>query len=355
MKIFQIITVSEYGGAQSVVANLCREFYKDHEIFILYGGEGESWEGLDKSIHRLRLGKHRKEISVNDIVLFFRLLYYRFRFSPDIVHLHSSKMGALGRLAFPKKKIVYTVHGFDSIRIAHRKFIFLEKYLAPKTGSIVGVSQYDLINIKKERINGNTQVIRNGIPDYYTKTKNKNNDLIDKRLIQIKQDYERVIICIARLAPPKDFPLFEATAKLLPSYAFVWIGNEQEVANTPSNIFCLGSLAKASSYLRHADAFMLPSGFEGLPMSIIEALSFSLPIVASRVGGIRELINEGKNGYTVENKPEEFATHISSLFKDSKIYENMCHHSRSLFEKYFTVEQMSRGYLDIYKKLKHEK
>jgi glycogen synthase len=100
---------------------------------------------------------------VNDVLtlLCFWKLYLQYK--PDIIHLHSSKAGILGRLAFPKSKIVYTVHGFDSIRLAYRKFLPLERFLQRRCKAIVGVSHYDENNLKDEHITHNIVCVYNGI------------------------------------------------------------------------------------------------------------------------------------------------------------------------------------------------
>ena len=63
----------------------------------------------------------------------------------------------------------------------------------------------------------------------------------------------------------------------------------------------MGSLPNAGAYNEYADLFILPSNYEGLPMTIIEAMAFGKPVVASKVGGISEIVLDDENGYTVEN------------------------------------------------------
>ena len=165
MRIFEVITVSEYGGAQTIVADLVKHLSPSHELFILYGGEGEAWAHLGDNFTRIRLGKHLKEVSWRDIILFFKLIYYRLKYKPDIVHLHSSKMGALGRIAFNPQKTVLTLHGFDSIRKAFPQFLFVEKLLKNRAAKIIGVSKYDVIQLKEENIYKNVSYIYNGVTD----------------------------------------------------------------------------------------------------------------------------------------------------------------------------------------------
>jgi glycosyltransferase involved in cell wall biosynthesis len=352
VKIFQVITVSEYGGAQSVVANLCRELSKDNQVFIIYGGEGEAWKNLGPGITYLRFGKHRKEISWQDFFIWLRLVYYRLKYRPDIVHLHSSKMGVLGRLAFPKKKIVYTVHGFDSIRKAFRKFLFVERLLASRTGCIVGVSDYDVKGMKAENIKGKLDRVYNGIPDYTKETPVVADKLLEERFFSIKSRYEKMIMAISRISKQKNFDLFIQIARQMPEYAFVWIGNEKEIPDLPENVFCLGSASQAYHYLSFADLFILTSNYEGLPMSIIEAFCLSKPVVASDVGGISELVDQGINGYALPNQADVFVEYIHLLLKDADKLIRFSENARRTYEEKLTVDLMVAGYKRIYGELR---
>ena len=106
----------------------------------------------------------------------------------------------------------------------------------------------------------------------------------------------------------------------------------------------------ADRLLDQADLFMLCSDFEGLPMSIIEALSHGKPVVASAVGGIAELL-DGTNGHAVENRPEAFAEKIEAIFADNGRYETMSHAARATYERSFTIDSMEDGYRKIYDRI----
>lgn len=348
MRIFQVITVSEYGGAQSIVANLIKAFSPDHEVFVLYGGEGEAWSSLGNNFTRIKLGSHRKSISPLDIMLFFKLLYYRFKYKPDIVHLHSSKMGVLGRLAFSKKKTILTMHGFDSVRMNHRKFLFVEKLLKSRAAKIVGVSKYDADSLKSEGIKDNVEYIYNGVPDLLSEQKIKYNDSFVDKIKRIKAEYPKIVMSVARISNQKRFDLFLEVASLLPQYAFIWIGNKEQIENTPQNVFCLGEIDSAQIYLKFADLFILCSNYEGLPMSLLEAMSFGKPAVVSAVGGMPEIMNQG-NGFAVENNASAFADKIESILANETIYNQMSVKTREVFLKNHTMDKMVSKYLELYK------
>ncbi|MDR2410987.1 MAG: glycosyltransferase [Bacteroidales bacterium] len=165
MKIFQIVTLSELGGAQSVVVNLSNALSKEHEVIVIAGeGDGKMFQMLNSGIKYFKLNSLKRKISpVNEIrtICSFYQLYLKYK--PDIIHLHSSKAGILGRLVFPKNKVIYTVHGFDSIRLIYKKYLPIERFLQNRCKAIVAVSKYDEKNLKTEHINHNVRCIYNGI------------------------------------------------------------------------------------------------------------------------------------------------------------------------------------------------
>lgn len=349
MKIFQIITASEYGGAQTIVADLIKNFGPQHKVFVLYGGEGEAWNTLGNNFTRIKLGKDLKKISWKDLILFLKLFYYRIKYRPDIIHLHSSKMGVLGRIAFCPKRVILTLHGIDSVRKAYPQFLKIEKALKNRARYIVGVSQYDVDHLEEEGISRNTIRIYNGVEDHYNEQTDLSDQFVDQ-LTAIKAKYSKIIMCIARISPQKRFDLFLDVAKLMPQYAFVWIGNKEPLQGLPENVFCLGEVHAAYTYFRYADVFILPSNYEGLPISLLEALSFGLPAVASAVGGITEVLDD-KNGFAIDNQAPVFAEKIEYILSDSNRYNLMSEYARQTYIDNFTIEKMIDGYRYIYNEI----
>lgn len=342
MKILQIITLCELGGAQSVVINLANELCKKHEVIVASGeGDGKMWTMLNPKIKQEHCQYLKRALSpINDFRTLFTFWNLYRKYKPDVIHLHSSKAGMLGRIAFPSSKVIYTVHGFDSIRLAYRKFLPIERFMQRACKAIVGVSNYDKINMESENITRNIYTIYNGIKK----------NIAEEKLQLPLNGYKKTVLCIARVAKPKRLDIFLDTAKLLPEYEFIWIGNQQAVQQHPQNVQFLGNIPNAAKYNSIADLFMLPSDFEGLPMVIIEAMSYKRPIVASNVGGISEIVQNGENGFTVENTAEEFAKRIKEILEDDDKYIQFSQNSYKRFLQDLTVEKMVESYLELYKK-----
>ena len=341
MKILQIITLCELGGAQSVVINLANKLSEEHEVIVAAGeGDGKMFIMLKPEVKQERLPHLQRALSPkNDFLTIFDMRKLYRKYKPDIIHLHSSKAGMLGRVAFPSSKVVYTVHGFDSIRLAYRKFLPIERFMQRACKTIVGVSKYDDVWMRAEKITRNVSYIYNGIK----------RPVPEKNIsFNIPSSFKKTILCIARLSPPKRSDIFMSVAELLPDYAFVWIGNQHEVSERPDNVFFMGNIPNAGAYCSIADLFMLPSNYEGLPMVILEAMSFGKPVVASNVGGISEIVENDKNGYTVENNVDLFAEKIKYILSNEDVYERFSNYALKRFEKDLTVDKMVDSYMKCY-------
>ena len=347
MKILQVITRSELGGAQTVVVQLANRLSDKHDVVLVAGeGDGKMWEMVSPRVTCVRSRYLQRALSpVKDIraALELRRIYRKYR--PDVIHLHSSKAGTLGRLVFTTKKVVYTVHGFDSIRLAFRKFMPVERILQRACSAIVAVSNYDEKNLHNEDIIHNVSTIYNGIttPD---------SNIVER--LNIANNYKKIVLSIARVNPPKEPKIFIETARLLPQYGFIWIGNQESVehlGDIPANCHFLGNIVNAGAYCAQADLFMLPSNYEGLPMVIIEAMSCGVPVVASDVGGVSEIVRNDINGYTLPNRAELFAEKIETILSNENLYARMSKNALEIFERELTIDKMVEGYMAVYRSL----
>ena len=112
--------------------------------------------------------------------------------------------------------------------------------------------------------------------------------------------------------------------------------------------FC-GMQSNVYPYLHNADIFTLPSIYEGNPMTIIEAMGTGLPIVASRVGGIPDMIHDGESGILVEPEPQSICAGFTRLVEDGALRQRLG--ETALRESQtFSAEHMARDYLSLYGK-----
>lgn len=373
MRILQLITRSEAGGAQTVVRTLAEGFAaRGHTVSIAYGPEGgeEAWHGIPTGTERIVVPNLKRALSplcevraLLEIATIYRI------WRPDIVHVHTSKAAALGRLAWgiPASHIVYTMHGYEQLKIANPSFLAFDAMLKKRCGAIIAVSKHDLALMQHDGYK--PHYIPNGVPE--AKLEDGLPVFVSAKMANIRKAGLPVALMIARNAPPKRADILRQAAQLLVGVmSIVWIGGEPSAADPP-NFFALGTVPDASAFLRFGDIYVLISDHEGMPVSILEAFSAGLPVVASRVGGIPELLGieagiaegdaqikeEGKpytetaRGVLVANNPEALASSLGMLAKDAEKRAKMGAAAREGWQNEYSANHMIKRYQDLYVKL----
>ncbi|OJF94713.1 glycosyltransferase family 4 protein [Alkalibacterium sp. 20] len=110
-----------------------------------------------------------------------------------------------------------------------------------------------------------------------------------------------------------------------------------------------GKVSNVDEYMKAADMFILPSYSEGLPNVLLEACSSGLPAVATDIGGSRDILIDGKNGYLVNtNQPDEIKGKLTLLAENEQDRINMGNYSREFIEKAFALDKVSDAYMKLY-------
>ena len=358
MNILQVITRSEAGGGQTVVASLASDLLGlGHTVSIVAGpeGGGEAWSSLDPRIGThvvdglVRAFKPLHELrAIRNLSALFRDL------APDIIHLHTSKAGALGRIAggTHASRIVYTMHGFDQLRVSNRSFLFVDKALRNRCGAIVAVSGHDRNLMRAEGYD--PFLVPNGCADASRGELPANG--ITEGLSRLRNHGLPIVLMIARNAAPKRIDLARATAVLLDGIASVaWIGGMAE-AGDPANFHALGVSVGTSVHLRQADLFLLLSDHEGLSVSLLEALSMGKPAVVSAIDGCLEVLGlesagRSRVGVAVPNEAGSIARAIRELLSEPGTMHEMGRAGRDLWAERYSSQRMTEAYVKIYKEL----
>ncbi|MCT3200131.1 glycosyltransferase family 4 protein [Limosilactobacillus reuteri] len=363
-KILYFITTSNWGGAANHVYELCRyEVQQGNRVYLIVGSKGELYDRVKKlNVHVLVVDSVKRNISpFNDIKSIFKIRKIIKKINPDIIHLHSSKAGVIGRLACYKLKnvqVIFTVHGWsftDGIPSKMKKNLYkiIEKCVAPLTDYFICVSEYDKNlglrdNILKHKEN-NYSVIHNGtrISQRKRVLDNRNNKLN--------------LIMTARFSSQKNQrALIKAVSNLDQNkYKLSFIGNgptEKECKNLckelnlTTSVDFLGFKDNVGDYLDKNDIFVLSSYYEGLPISIIEAMAHGLPVIASNVGGNSELVENKINGFLV-NDEDELLNSIKFFINNPQKIREMGKKSKDIYMNEFTLEKNLKSIDSIYNKL----
>lgn len=335
-KILYIITQSEWGGASRYVFDLATNLQKsqDYQIHVAAGYNGPLFTRLEaQNLPTTRLKHLVRSINpYHDLMAYFELKKILRHIKPDIVHLNSSKAGFIGALAAKNcgvKTIIYTAHGFvfNEPLSAGKKWLYkkIELFSSKIIDKIICVSDKDRQTGIAAGIEPNKlATIHNGIDtgiQFLPKEKARN------FFITKIPNYQnsKLLVSIANFYPTKGLDvLIEAIAKIDALLVIIGAGPEEKNLRLRTydlglekKVFFAGSIENASQYLKAFDLFVLPSRKEGLPYALLEAAAAGIPIVATKVGGVPEIIQDGINGYLAEpNDPNHLANKINQALSN---------------------------------------
>jgi glycosyltransferase involved in cell wall biosynthesis len=168
-----------------------------------------------------------------------------------------------------------------------------------------------------------------------------------------------------RMFPVKDFKLLVEIASkvitVMDDVDFVIAGNgpqsdllqERIVSHGLTNRFCLpGHIHEMDTFYQDLDIYINTSVHEGIPMSVLEAMSHGLPVVAPNVGGFPEIVEEGVTGYLIDNRdPSMFAARCIELLSDTEKRKHMARAARQRVVDHFSREAMVKMYYQLYQKV----
>ncbi len=338
MTILYIITKGNWGGAQRYVFDLatCLPTGKTssanaaHEVSVAVGEGQELKERLrNAEVRVISLPGVGRDISLwDDFITLWGLVRLLRKERPAVVHLNSAKIGGLGALAARLARvprIIFTAHGFASNedrsliqKTLIRLFEWLTILLAHRT---ICVSKSDAASAARLPFCKNrVQYIPLGITPISFLSKEA-----AREALGLSGD-EPVIGTIAELTKNKGIAYAVEAMRSLPNVRYLIIGEGEErralaeaarAANSQDRVFFADHIPDAARFLKAFDTFLLPSLKEGLPYVLLEAGLAGLPVVASRVGGVLDLIKDGETGLLVSPKnPTQIAEKLKELLAD---------------------------------------
>ena len=339
------------GGAQIHVKDISIGMKERGHSVVLVTGIGENIHSIleEEGIPNYR-SKHliRNMNIISDVKAFIEIRKMLKEIAPNIIATHSSKAGIIGRIAGWTLRIptVFTAHGWSFTEGVSSKrrifYMFIEKIVGTFSDGIITVSKYDSDLARDSKVVPvhKLHTIHNGVHEY-------------KHPKRVKRlDCEPTIIMVARFArPKKQLALLKALQKLKLVGWNVRFAGEGPLLNeainyVKANQLCervefLGDRNDVMELLQQSDVFVLLSDWEGLPLSILEAMRSGLPIIASDVGGVKEAVHQSINGYIIpKNNEAELICKLSEILTSSALRLEMGNESRKLFETHFTFKKM---------------
>lgn len=380
-KILYIITKSNWGGAQRYVYDMATRAAQEQNctVKVALGGSGmlaQKLEAADIPVIKIA-GLERDVNPVKDLSAFFGLVSLLRTERPDVLHVNSSKIGAMGALAgriASIPKIIFTAHGwaFNENRGFVSKLLIKIIYWFTIFFSHATITVSENMRSKIKYwpfIAGKTVVIRNGVdvPAYFTKDSAR--IMLMEHCPAIKtalgDDWKQCVWIgtIAELHPIKSLDTaIAAVAEVVKKgqkVIYAIMGEGQERARLEKQIsdlglskqvFLTGHVDNAAQYLKAFDIFMLVSVSEGLAYVIIEAGMAGLPVVATAVGGIPELVDDMKSGLLIQpRKPTEIAKSIEFMLEHKSTAHEYARELQAKMKADFSVEKMFAKTFALYK------
>lgn len=374
LKLLLVITKSEIGGAQVFVLNLAASLKKmGFDVEVAAGAGNYLFEELKKNnIKYHYLNSLKRDFNV------FRSFYFIFdifrllkKNKYNIVHLNSSNtlIGALSAFWIkPRPKIVFTFHGLsflDKNYEMNSLFRFLSKLYFKLFVKIVDESVFvSKINYKESlqsSIVKKGRVIYNGLDENNLQFLEQDN-AVDyfSNLCHCDLKNSFLIGSTGRLAYQKNYDFLIRNFKLIkekiPSSKIIIIGDgpnyerylkEINDLGIQNEFYLVGAIKESYKYIKAFDVFTLPSNYEGLSISLIEAVFAEIPILASNVGGNIENVGGAEDQVFELNNAYDYINKLSEIQKNKSHYIEF---NKNL-KKEFSLDQMVKEYINLYRSL----
>jgi glycosyltransferase involved in cell wall biosynthesis len=388
MKVIHVVTRLDKGGSAEDTLVLVTGLGKDgYKVILIKGSSHESEMSMeekravlmglkaaeDSGVRTIDLPSLVRRISLTDDLKAFWELFQIFRKEkPYIVHTHTSKAGFLGRWAAFLARVptvVHTPHGhvfhgyFNAVLT--KCFIIAERISAIITDKIIAVSDREKdehlergVGSSKKLMTIYSAVELDRIVDLDLDIKAK------KRALGIPEDYN-VVGTIGRLVTIKGHRYLidaaKGVIKKVPKTAFVFVGDgdlegelegQAKALGIRKNIIFAGWRSDVAEVLYTFDIFALPSLNEGMGKVLVEAMAARKPIVASKVGGIIDLVKDGVNGILVPPKNSRaLCSGIVKLLTDKDLAKQLGECGRDMIYPNFDVSTRIRKVEEMYEEL----
>ena len=258
----------------------------------------------------------KRSIGINDFMAVIGVRKLIKKISPDIIYCHSSKGGAIGRLANVglNYKCIYNPHGWafnmNCNKIKRNIYSFIEKVLTNFCDAIICISEAEKMSALDKKISPKEKliVIKNGIDIEKYKLEAK----ISRTALNIPED-AYVVGMVARLSRQKSPDIFirmaEKVKEKIPNAFFIMVGDGDqreeietfiENSNLKSSVIITGWVDNPFSYMRIFNVGLLLSRWEGFGLVLAEYMLAQVPIVVTAVDAIPYIIDNEKNGLLVK-------------------------------------------------------
>ncbi len=372
-KVLFLITKSNWGGAQRYVYDLATALNPaEYEPVVALGGNGTLAEMLHHAgIRTITISSLERDINAKKELALARELYRVIRTErPDILHLNSSKAGALGALVgrlARVPRIIFTAHGWAHnedrpwwqkliIKSIHAATVLMSHHTIAVSHGMANELAWPLVRDKMTVINPGRS-----IGAMFTRTEAREK-IVDFFPTLAPYHSDTWLVCVAELHPIKRHEVLFAAVRSLtaahPQIRLLCFGEgERRVAletwirehGMEEHIFLLGNLHEAARFLKAFDIFVLASKSESYGYVLHEAGLAKLPVVATAVGGIGDIISSSETGLLV---PTGNSQALSAAIHEFLVDKTRADHYAASLEASLqprTIARMAKDTVGVYR------
>lgn len=340
-------------GAETMCENLCYELRKegiDVIVVSLYDFHSAITNRIEESGIKVIYLKKKRGL---DISIIYKLRKIFKKEKPDVIHTHRYVMqyAIPASVGLPIKKRIHTVHNVAEKEVPKQQQKL--NYFFYKYFHVIPVA---LSNEVKESISEVYRIPSKRIPVIF------NGINLSKCLPKRNYEIDGVvkIVHIGRFSEQKNHNMiihsYKKVLEVIPNCKLILIGSGELEENIRKLVLSLkiddkvefkGVISDVFTYLHKADIFILPSNYEGMPMTLIEAMGTGLPIIATNVGGVPSMIKNNENGILIKNNEEDLFLAIKRLMDENKRRE-LGINARKTAINMFSSIKMAEKYIQLY-------
>lgn len=369
IKVMQIIARMNVGGPAVIVAELMRGLdAKQFEQILVTGycdeNEADYLDEVATDIKATRIAGLGRSVSpAADLKAFITLVQSIKKFQPDVIHTHTAKAGVLGRLASiiagRNAVRIHTFHG----HLLHGYFsgwktqlvIGIEKALAARTDYLIAIGTVVKNDLLAAGIGKPEQyrVFFPGLPTPHTEGKSELRKELELDSATIYCTFVGRLTQIKR--PDRLLDIAEAVGKENGSIHFLVAGEGELFESSRARASAhklpmtfLGWRKDIDQLFAASDIAILTSDNEGIPLTLIQAAQAGLPIVATKVGSISDIVEDAKTGFLAKPEPAEMAAKVIALATDTQLRKEFGSAGKERADNHFSLERMLRDHTEIY-------
>lgn len=305
---------------------------------------------------------------IQDIQSMIKLRKLLKKLNPQIIHIHSSKAGILGRIAAlgMGSKVIYNAHGWAfNMKVSKKKqwvYSKAEKLLSCTTDKIINISVDEYKTALAEGISEKKMiVIKNAIEIDSIKDYDKKSIFEE---LNIPEEAYVIGIC-GRIAEQKSPEIFiEVCSKMMetiPKAYFLMIGEGElrkdtmalaQVKGIEDRLRITGWTNEPNQYISILDVALLTSKWEGFGLVLLQYMLYKKPVIASNVGGIPEIVRDGVTGYLVDwNDTEAYCTRIRAIYENPVAYEVIVQNAYNMVKEEYSLARLVEEHDKLYNEM----